>query len=90
MSAELPTLIRDVSWKISTAAACYLVDSAGMCSGMCLRGCPALGTSSQFKSNLLFSGDTDIENRLMDTGVGGGRRRWDVWRQYHGNLHYHM
>ena len=42
---------------------------------MCLRVCPAVGTSPQLKSNLLFSGDTDIENRLMDTGVGGRKER---------------
>ena len=46
-----------------------------MCSGMCLRVCPAVGTSPQLKSNLLFSGDTDIENRLMDTGVVGRKER---------------
>ena len=34
------------------------------------------------------SGDTDVENRLMDTaagvggeGVGKERRGWDVWRE---------
>ena len=42
---------------------------------MHLRGCPAVGTSPQFKSNLLFSGDTDTENRLMDTGVVGRKER---------------
>ena len=30
------------------------------------------------------SGDADTENRLMDTGAGGGRRGWDGWREYHG------
>ena len=34
-----------------------------------------MGTSPQFKSNLLFSEDTDTENRLMDTGVVGRKER---------------
>ena len=33
------------------------------------------------------SGDADTENRLMDTGAGGGRRGWDGWREPHGPTH---
>ena len=29
----------------------------------------------------LFSEHSDIENRLMDTEVGEGRREWDEWRE---------
>ena len=29
----------------------------------------------------LFSGDTDIEKRLADTGRGRGRRGWEVWTE---------
>jgi len=31
------------------------------------------------------NGNTDIENRLMDMWVGG-RRGWDAWKEWHGNL----
>ena len=34
------------------------------------------------------SGDTDIENKRMDTGrVGGGRRGWYEWREYRGSTY---
>ena len=37
------------------------------------------------------NGDADVENRLTDmAGWGVGRRGWDEWREYHGNIHYHM
>ena len=26
-------------------------------------------------------------NRLMDM-VGWGKEGWDIWREYHGNIHY--
>ena len=34
------------------------------------------------------NGETDIENRLMDMGRGEERVR--LWKEEHGNLHYHM
>ena len=50
-----------------------------------------MSTKRQIKSGWMgCNGDSDIENRLMDTGVGGGRRGWDKWREKHGNIHYHM
>ena len=33
------------------------------------------------------NGDSDTENRLMDTREGGGRRVWDEWREYDGNIY---
>ena len=37
------------------------------------------------------NGDTDTENRLVDTGRGqSGRREWDKWRVSWKHIHYHM
>ena len=36
------------------------------------------------------AGDTDIENRRMDMAGRGGGGGWDVWREEHRNIHYHM
>ena len=41
-----------------------------MCSGMCLRVCPAVGTSPQLKSNLLFSGHRHREQTCGHRGWG--------------------
>ena len=35
------------------------------------------------------SGDTNAEDRRMDTAAAGGRRGWAVCKEWHAHMHYH-